>query len=143
MEAADTSLATADQNENNHISFWARKFNITSFKSDPWRWNKEWEKVLRTLSFKDVYAFMCRVYKDVDPSRLSQMSQCLKDVVCDVQNILVKEWDEMAESRQFVTAWLLLEEKERKRHLMKGMEEACQHTSLHQDLRALCRSLQC
>ena len=138
MEAADTSLTTTDRNENDHFSFWAHKFKITSFKSDPWRWNKEWEKVLRSLSFKDVYGVSCKVYKDRDLSVLSQLSQCLKDRVYGAQNIITKEWDEMAESRQFVTAWLLLEERERKRHLMKGMEDACQYTSLHQDLRVLC-----
>jgi hypothetical protein len=81
---------------------------------------------------------MSQGYKQAEPPMLSQLSQAIKDRICNDQNVLVKEWDRMEESRQFVTAWLLLEEGERKRHLLKGMEKACQHASLHQELRALC-----
>ena len=37
-------------------SLFALKFNIPSIKSDSLRWNKEWDKVLHTLSAsEDVY----------------------------------------------------------------------------------------
>jgi hypothetical protein len=122
-------------------SFWTRKLNITSFESDPWRWNKDWEKALRTLSSsKDVYPIMGQIFKKGrrDPSELSMVYQGFKAVVCETQNKLVKLWDEMEEREDFVTAWLLLEEKERKRHLLKGMEEACQDLPFAQDSRAFC-----
>jgi hypothetical protein len=139
-EPTNTSLVTTNQKDNNHISIWATKFKIPSFESDPWRWNKKWDKVLRTLSSREVYPAMGHMYKKDawDASELLKHSRKLKDKVCETQNVLVRAWNEMEKTKQFVTAWLLLEEGERKRHLLKGMEEACQHASLRQDSRALC-----
>lgn len=44
------------------LFFWANKFKIPSFQHDPWRWNKDWENVLCTLSSKDVYTKMATLY---------------------------------------------------------------------------------
>jgi hypothetical protein len=38
--------------------------------------------------------------------------------------MLLLVWDEMDANERFATAWQLLEEKERKRHLLKGLERA-------------------
>jgi hypothetical protein len=73
-----------------------------------------------------------------DPVKLSQHSRKLKDEVLRIQTCAVELWEKMLQKGHFVTAWLLLEEGERKRHLLKGMEEACQNSSWHQDARALC-----
>jgi len=52
--------------------------------------------------------------------------------------MLLQVWDEMDADEHFASAWQLLEEEERKRHLLKGLERACQHGSWGQDSRALC-----
>ena len=44
----------------------------------------------------------------------------------------------MQESRNFVTARPLLEEAERKRHLLNQMQKACQSAFLREDTRSLC-----
>jgi hypothetical protein len=43
-----------------------------------------------------------------------------------------------SKKRKFFTAWLLLEDAERKRHLLKGLEEASVLSSWFQDARAMC-----
>lgn len=55
-----------------------------------------------------------------------------------LQKGLVKEWDEIEEEGKFFTAWLLLEDAERKRHLLKGLEEASILSLWSQDARAMC-----
>jgi hypothetical protein len=132
---------TTDQNDGNGFSLWAYKFKIISFKSDPWRWNKEWEKVLHTLSpSKYVYPMMGQMYKRGrwDPAKLSKHSYDLRNKVCDMQKTVVTAWDDLEEKGHFVTAWVLLEEGERKRHLLKGIEGACEKAHWRQDSRALC-----
>lgn len=141
MTDTDTALRTTNQNDDDDISVWARKLELISFKDNPWRWNKEWEKALHSLSSsKDVYPVMSQFYsKDLwNSTDFSQHCEHLKGRVCEVQNIVVKLWDNVQEGERFVTAWFLLDEGERKRHLLKGMEEACQRAPLSQDSRALC-----
>jgi hypothetical protein len=137
----DTAIATTAQNDD-PPSGWALKFNITSIKSDPWRWNKEWEKALHSdtlTSSRHVYSMMGRMYgsDSWEPEKFSQHFQALKDLLCRAQDRVMED-HKLAEKGDFVTAWLLLEEGERKRHLLKGLEEACRYSSLHQDARALC-----
>ena len=130
-----------DDDDDDDWSIWAQKFKITSIKSDPWRWNKDWEKVLHSLSSRDVYPMMGGMYLKAswDPADLTQHAEGLEERVGRFQStILVKVWDSMQESRHFVTAWPLLEEAERKRHLLNGMKEACQSAFLREDTRSLC-----
>jgi hypothetical protein len=121
------------------VSFWAGKYKITSLKSDPWRWNKDWEKVLRTLSSADVYSAMGRIYKKESwpAAEHSKHTQVLKDGVCDIQNRMI-DVHELGQKGDFATAWVLLEENERKRHLLDGMKKAFEQVAYHQDSRALC-----
>jgi hypothetical protein len=70
-------------------------------------------------------------------AKLEAHAQRLKGNVCEMQNGLSKLWDVLQENH-IVTAWLLLAESERQRHLLKGLEGACQHASWRQDARALC-----
>jgi hypothetical protein len=58
--------------------------------------------------------------------------------VCDLQETLVKFWDPLEHTGDFVPAWLMLGEMERKRHVLKGLDEVCEHAPQGQDLRALC-----
>jgi hypothetical protein len=140
---ADESPAPGDNNDDDGFpfkSFWADKFKIPNFKRDPWRWNKEWENILRTLSSsKDVYPKMATLYRKDrwDSTELAEHLTSLKNVVCGIQNML-PQVDEMDADEHFVTAWQLLEEEEGKRHLLKELERACRHESWGQDSRVLC-----
>jgi hypothetical protein len=122
-------------------SIFSRRFNIPSIQSKgAARWNNEWEKVLRTLSAsEDVFPFLSRCWTrdKCEPSELAHDAQLLKDKLCKDQEIIAGFWEEGTEW-QFVTGWLLLAEAERKRHLLKGLEDACGHASWGHDGRALC-----
>jgi hypothetical protein len=138
---ANTERITAPATTDEDFSLWALKFKFPSIQSDPWRWNKEWEKVLRTLSFsKDVYPMMGGMYKkDAWPTtELSTHTQGLRGNVCEMQNVVANLWGELQEKGHIVTAWFLLPESERQRHLLKGLEGACQRAHCRQDARALC-----
>jgi hypothetical protein len=139
---ADHTPSPADNNDDNSfsLSFWANKFKIPSFQHDPWCWNKEWENVLCMLSSKDVYPKMATFYnKDGWGSiELAEHSEGLKNLVCNIQNMLLWVWDKMDVDEHFITVWQLLEEEEWKQHLLKGLEHTCQHESWGQDSQALC-----
>jgi hypothetical protein len=140
MNSVDTTPTPINQTDDNP-SFWAGKFNITSFESDPWRWNKEWEKVLHTLSASEDVSLMVNQIRKKSvgkPENISRMVQDLQELVCKDQKKFVELWvDEKLARDDFVAAWMLLEEAELKRHLLKGIEEACQF-GIGQDSRALC-----
>jgi hypothetical protein len=141
---ADTIRAAAYRASEhiNDTSFWARKFKITSFKIDPARWNKDWERALHTLrlSSRDVYTNMVQRV-NIGPRGLDTTLLLTRFLVCRLQEKLsVVCWGGFDSRHQeyFRTAWLLLDEKERKRHLLKGLVEACKHSIGGQDLRAIC-----
>jgi hypothetical protein len=120
-------------------SIFSQKFNISSFDSDPLRWNKEWDKVLQTVSATDVYDTFSPIFKHENGgSELIREMEKLKDRTCKFQELLVKVWVYLEEKGHFVTAWLLLEEKDRLTHMLKGLAEACQTCFCAQDSRALC-----
>jgi hypothetical protein len=134
---------SADTTTQEPQSIWRHKFNITSIKVDPMRWNKEWEKALHTMSPQDVYMTMEEKFLQagiLEPAKLSELSQGVKDVLCESQEGVVKLWDDLLEKKfeYFKTAWILLDEKECTRHLLTGLEEVCQQVSLGEDARTLC-----
>ncbi|KIM75252.1 hypothetical protein PILCRDRAFT_13796 [Piloderma croceum F 1598] len=135
----ESKLPEATDNLNDSgLSIWARKLNLTSFRADPWGWNKEWEIALRTLSFsKDVYPVMGSFITRLDPTKLSGHLDSELQRVSNLQNVIGKVCDVM-EKGHLATAWLVLPTGGRKRHLLKGMDDACKHASLQQDSRALC-----
>lgn len=119
------------------LGIFAEQFEITSVKTDPARWNKDWEKGLRSLSGQDVYsAFRDRVqdfFGEIDSSVLCEE---LTRRALKYQKVTREMWDVMM--TDFRTAWALVEEKERKKHLMKGLQAACEFAVLGEDSRALC-----
>jgi hypothetical protein len=121
-------------------SLWARQFGITSIKIDSARWNKEWEKALHVITPSEVYEKMGLFYKKElwEPAKFIQNSQDVEEKAVTVQELVVKMWGDVEKLGHFKTAWLLLDEKERRRHLLNGMEEACESTLFGQDARALC-----
>lgn len=132
----------SDDGDEHGSSVFARKFNIPSIKSEGHaRWNKEWEKVLPTLSASDVYSMLKIIWDQdkADPAEFAHQSQKVKEYACGFQSMVVKMWDEAGgNGGDFAIAWLILDEAERKRHLLKGLEETGDLVSFGQDGRALC-----
>ena len=123
--------------ENARPSFFAHKFTITaSVKTDPVWWNKEWDKALHPFSARDVCAVLSPIW--LDPSEVTEYVETLKDWLGEAQNVVAELWADIEEKQHFVTAWLLLEERSRQTHLLKGLEEACKQSSLGVDARAMC-----
>jgi hypothetical protein len=122
-------------------SFFAHKFTIpTSIKTDPVRWNKEWDKALHPFSAKDVYAELSSIWSSdrLDPAQRDEFAEVLSDRLLRCQNLAAKLWAEMEEGQHFTTAWLLLEERDRQTHLLRGLEEACKESLLGVDTRTMC-----
>jgi hypothetical protein len=129
------------EDRNPRPSFFSHKFTITSsVETDPIRWNKEWDKALHPFSAKDVYAVLSLIWTSdrVDPSQIGKYPGILKAELLKFQNLLAKLWRDMEDRNHFITAWLLLEERARQTHLLKGLEEACKTSSLGVDARAMC-----
>lgn len=124
------------------FSIFARDYNIPSIQSSGLvRWNTEWEKVLRTLSASDVYPAMSLAWDRGrwDPPKLDEAVQTFKDGACKLQVGVAQFWDALGEqSDQFITAWILLDKEEHKRHLLQGLKEACERASWGQDGCAMC-----
>jgi hypothetical protein len=119
------------------LGLFSEKFEITSVKTDPARWNKDWEKGLRSLSGQDVYAaFRDRVQDFLRDHDTSVLCEELTRRALIYQEVTREMWDDMM--TDFRTAWALVEEKERKKHLMKGLQAACESAVLGEDSRALC-----
>lgn len=132
---------------NQSQSYFAYKFNMGS-PDEPARWNKEWETVLCTLSSSesassDVYRILSDPWSrdEWKSSELLQLEQDYKKVLFMIQKIVVNQWDVIKAQEQFVTAWPLLEEAERERHVLRGLKEACISSLCGQDARALCPEL--
>jgi hypothetical protein len=124
------------------ISIFRRKYKIPPLKTDQSRWDKKWEKTLRTLSAsQDVFpAFLAYWSGKKSIGFLGPFAGTwvrhkalyrLREAVLDFE-------EDLKEEGGVVTAWLLLDETERKRHLFSGMKETCERVSLHYDGRALC-----
>lgn len=123
-------------------SLFAQKYKIASMKSDIFRWNRDWDEVVRSLSSKEVHSVLAPFWEPSttgrrDAALLAQAAQKLEEKTREYQNTVLKIFDDLDDG-QIQTPWLLLEEKERKRHLMQGLGKACGSTSLGQDSRALC-----
>lgn len=121
-------------------SIWAEAHNITPFRTDATRWHKDWDKLLPTLSASwDVFPTMRQFFRrggfteEETSARLGRMSSEL----AASQERLLRVWPRIVDDGEFVTAWYLLEEKHRRRHVSNGIEEICQYP-LGQDSRSLC-----
>lgn len=128
-----------DQNERK--SLWRAHLKITGFQTDPVRWNKEWEKHLHTLSASDDVFPSMRVLYRKDSWTEETIAEHLGQIraqLLEGQKLLVDLWADVQQGEHFTTAWLLLEEGERKRHLLKGLEESISSGTFREDYRALC-----
>ncbi|KZP18358.1 hypothetical protein FIBSPDRAFT_745471 [Athelia psychrophila] len=115
---------------------WQDQFPVASMLADPIRWDSDWTKVLRKLSAKDVYDKLSIFEKRQIPA--------LKDVsdrMHGIQKAMMVPWDEDFEQGEFQNLrmlWLLLEDKERQKHLLHGLIEASRRCTILQNARALC-----
>jgi hypothetical protein len=121
-------------------SVFALKFNITDIESNPAGWNRDWEKALRTLSSIDVYRTLSFNLggPGEDLSQFSEAIQEFKKKIYKDQEVLGELWDDTKLQPHICTAWPLLEEGERQRHLFNGFKESCKHVFAGQDSRAFC-----
>jgi hypothetical protein len=135
-------MSTDHRDRKTRSSFFAHKFTITSFvETDPVQWNKEWDKALHPFSAKDVYAEFSWVWTSatLDSAQGTQYAEFLKARLLRFQNTVAGLWADLSEEHNnFITAWLLLEERDRQTHLLNGLLEACKDSSLGVDARAMC-----
>jgi hypothetical protein len=130
----------ADSQE--RASVFSHKYNIPSMTGDLVRWDKAWEKTLRTISpSEDVFPRLgCMWKRESFEGRrnvLEYMVDALYKRACAFQGIVVKMDNDLIEKDYVVTAWMLLDEPERRRHLLNGIRDACKDLPFHSDARAL------
>lgn len=134
---SDTVIAPSDRPA---TSLYSRLSEITSIKTDPACRNKDWEKVLRSLSCQDVYvAFRDKLQSFINaeaPDQLSIMTESLRTRALEIHKLVIDLWNVLLPD--FCTPWILLEEKERRKHMMKGLQMACESALLVEDSRAPC-----
>ncbi|KAG1852603.1 hypothetical protein C8R48DRAFT_676109 [Suillus tomentosus] len=115
----------------------SKKFNITDVKQDALKWDKEWEAAIASSTAADVLKEMSRFLDDsgFTPDTMEFFHQDLRRV----QNNVAKILHDLFEKGHFDTIWLLLNVKEKKRHINEGLKGACEAPTLWgQDCRALC-----
>ncbi|KAF9459187.1 hypothetical protein BDZ94DRAFT_1312645 [Collybia nuda] len=82
---------THDAGDVPDYSVWGDKFNMEAFRTNPARWNKDWEKALRTRPASEVFTHMTKMFmksmnnKEVIPMLRGQMIR--------MQEAVVKLWD--------------------------------------------------
>lgn len=112
MEPTTSVSPTTNLNDR---SLFSLKYKITDVKSDPARWNKDWEKLLRTLSpSKDVYPVVSSWWiakKDNGSSGFTVMGQRATEELCMVQEAfqVANQWDNRDKQNleYFSAAWML------------------------------------
>lgn len=121
-------------------SAWAKLYDITPFKTDAKRWHNDWEKLLPTLSAsQDVYPIMSRwLIKDhqTDEEPSTRLEAAMGQLAA-IQEWFARRREMLIDDGELVTAWYLLDEKDRRRYITSGIE-AISLSSLGQDLRPLC-----
>jgi len=112
-------------------------FNIPSAASNISEWDSAWERLLPTLSVFEVFRvvgpkWLLNSYRDLDRCKAFLRSE----------ELVAKLWDELTgkgkKKTLFVHVWLLAREEDRRRHVLRGISEACGYAVLGQDARALC-----
>lgn len=125
-------------------SYWVDTLNITKHSIDPALWNKEWERALRKLTPKKIYLQLsARLYRLWESNNananlaLMVYPAGLKEEAAMLQGAIFDPLDDET-MQYYTTAWLLLNDEQRKQRLMNGLEEACRRVLLGQDTRAMC-----
>ncbi|RDB25255.1 hypothetical protein Hypma_007371 [Hypsizygus marmoreus] len=112
----------------------------TSTITDSERWNNDWDKALHGLAAKDLFNYlrvpMAHMYSE-DPTGPLQLKTFLEEHLFTSQKEALKVWKDDKDAH-FLTVWVLMDKKERRKYLMKGLEQACDLAMLGQDARATC-----
>ena len=127
--------STGDPPHSDNPSFFCRIYNIPSIKGNLAQWDTAWEKTLPTLSAsEDVYPIVCVILKLFTSVRAYDGHY---EAVRKLQKATMDQV-EHGETNCFSTAWKLVDEEERKKHILKGMKQACESATFYQDSRAMC-----
>jgi len=120
-------------------SIFHHKYKLPTIESDISRWDKAWEKALRTISAsEDVFPVLSGIWTREAP-HLDAFAANIRDRLCESQKLLMNlDQDMVNKGDHLAMAWVLVDESERKRHLLHGLKEASTHATLRQDARALC-----
>lgn len=121
-------------------SAWSNLYDITPFRTDAKRWHNDWEKLLTTLSAsQDVYPIMSRwITKDhqMEEEPSTRLEEAMGRLAV-TQEWFTRKREMIIDDGELVTAWYLLDEKDRRRYITGGIE-AISLSSLGQDMRPLC-----
>ena len=125
------------------ISTFRNKYKIPYFKLDESKWDEGWEKTLSKLSAsKDVFpVFSTHWLGDKSMAYLGPFhgtEHKLHKRVCALRELVIQLEEVLTAPSTFLTAWPLLGDAERRRHLFTGIKETCGYVSTHYDGRALC-----
>ncbi|RDB20600.1 hypothetical protein Hypma_012236 [Hypsizygus marmoreus] len=121
------------------------RFDPSLINTDSTRWNKSWEKALRSL-VSDPPKRVLDLFGDsllrIIPQKLNVQSlrtiRGIKDKLHECQSMTINLYNDLNKGGHFRTAWMLLDDKERKKHIQHGLQEACECSRWKQDARALC-----
>lgn len=117
------------------ISLFSTVYNLPSIRGDLAQWDRAWEKTLLTLSASEVvYPVVCAIWKRF---RSTTVSYSRYETVLELQQAMV-DLGEKCETICFDTVWRLVDDEQRRKHLLIGMKEACESSAFYQDSRAMC-----
>lgn len=134
-------MSSNTHTRDNDGSILEHRYQIPCISKDLVRWNKKWEKVMRTLSFDEVYSALSLFWNSNsahDENTLSKHARSLGTLAFSLQCWLVRQKVILEDRGSFELAWRLLNDEERTRYLLKGLDERCQNSPLAQDSRAIC-----
>ncbi|KAH7903472.1 hypothetical protein BJ138DRAFT_1020581 [Hygrophoropsis aurantiaca] len=122
------------------LAIFARKFGITNVKEDQVQWNKDWERCLGSLKnsgavFEEMKFLLQKCYEELGTEFLSGTQQILVKKQNTLQTLLAMS---DSDKENFNTMWLLLEESDRQKHLMRGLVLASERALFYDDARASC-----
>ncbi|RDB20601.1 hypothetical protein Hypma_012235 [Hypsizygus marmoreus] len=118
-------------------------FTQSDMKADSNRWNNDWEKAHRLISATPPTEFfeILRSYLSIFHTYTENTAQAVQDLrqeVHKLQSTTADLYDDLDKHGPFRTAWILLVDSERRRHIHNGLQEACRASDWGQDARLLC-----
>ncbi|KAL6304837.1 hypothetical protein BKA93DRAFT_817295 [Sparassis latifolia] len=108
-------------------SHWATNAHITDIKQNSTQWNKDREKCIAGIAkASEVFNVLGKLWLRVPPNKRVRTVHHMQELVLHRQVPTAGgELKDMMQKGDFDTIWLLLEESERKRHLLAGIEGTC------------------
>ncbi|GBE89733.1 hypothetical protein SCP_1700580 [Sparassis crispa] len=123
-------------------TYWDIHYNITPIEVDRVRRNKDWEKILASLTAIDVFSITQQIFLEVPDDRMQELLQKTRDTTKERQHLAAQALEfSLSDNGQIGTVWLLLPEHERQRHILVGLEAACEMALMGSEDRALCPEL--